>query len=73
MRKLNKTISTLVSNKKGAGEISVILILMVLGMFFWTRYVFDIPFPFTKDNSKGKATVNQGSDEQNKIDKSESK
>lgn len=52
--KIKNAISKAVSNKNGTGEIAVILLLMVLGMFFLTK-ILDIPFPFTKE-----APVEQG-------------
>lgn len=44
-----RNISQWIKNKKGSGEIVVVLLLMVLGLFFLTKYVFKIPFPFTSD------------------------
>lgn len=46
--KVNTVISKWVNNRKGSGEIAVILLLMVLGLFFLTKFVFKIPFPFTE-------------------------
>lgn len=47
--KFRKNISQWIKNKKGSGEIVVVLLLMVLGLFFLTKYVFKIPFPFTSE------------------------
>lgn len=48
---LKKNISQWIKNKKGSGEIAVVLILMVLGLFFLTKYVFKIPFPFSSEKT----------------------
>lgn len=38
-----------INNKRGSGEVALILLLMVLGLFFLTKFVFKIPFPFIED------------------------
>lgn len=62
--KIKNAISRALNNKKGSGEIAVILLLMVLGMFFLTKFVFDIPFPFTQGKEvqieQDEETTNKG-------------
>lgn len=51
-------ISKWISNRKGSGEVALILLLMILGLFFLTKFVFKIPFPFT-ENTKTDTTINE--------------
>lgn len=61
-RILKQQISKWINNKKGSGEVALILLLMILGLFFLTKFVFKIPFPFTEeasDNSEITETVEE--------------
>ena len=66
MRRRN--ISQWIKNKKGSGEIVVVLLLVVLGLFFLTKYVFKIPFPFIGDKQQVQ-TVSEEKAELNSEDK----
>lgn len=70
--KNTNSISRWIKNKKGSGEIVVVLLLMVLGLFFLTKYVFKIPFPFTNQQEQV-ATVDEQNDEENKKTEKEQK
>lgn len=59
------TISKAVNNKKGTGEIVVILLLMVLGMFFLTKYVFKIDFPGVATKENQSEVVNKDQEQTN--------
>lgn len=59
-----RNISHWIKNRKGSGEIVVVLLLVVLGLFFLTKYVFKIPFPFL-NNQQQVETVSEANDEQN--------
>ena len=54
---IKSRISYWVNNKRGSGEIALILLLMILGLFFLTRFVFKIPFPFTDKIDNNTAVV----------------
>lgn len=61
-----KNISQWIKNRKGSGEIVVVLILMVLGLFFLTKYVFKIPFPFTSEQNIESVTNKTEQDKEKK-------
>lgn len=61
-----KNISKWIENKKGSGELVIVLLLVILGLFFLTKYIFKIPFPFTSEESVDTAIESQeGSKEPN--------
>ena len=64
-----KNISKRINNKKGSGELVVVLLLVILGLFFLTKYVFKIPFPFTSGDSTNTTIESQEEQSNSKEEK----